>query len=118
MGTIKEILGLIISLSTVFGIFTGIINRMFSKKLKPLEDRIDKEHQDSIKKDMSQLRYIVVSFASDLHNGIPKTRFEFDAIFQFIGEYETIIKQLNIKNGLFEEEVSYIREQYHNLISG
>lgn len=118
MGTLKEILGLIISLSTVFGIFTGIINKMFSKKLKPIEDRIDKEHEDSIKKDMSQLRYTVVSFASDLHNGVPKTRFEFDAIFQFISEYESIIKQLNIKNGLFEEEVHYIREQYHKLISG
>ena len=112
MGTLKEILGLIISLSTVFGIFTGIVNKLFSNKLKPIEARIDKEHEDSIKKDMSQIRYTVVSFASDLHNGIPKTRFEFDAIFQFISEYENIIDQLGIKNGLFSEEVSYIKEQY------
>lgn len=117
MDTLKNILGLIVSLSSVFGIFTGIINKMFSKKLKPLEDRIEQEHTDSIKKDMSQLRYTVVSFASDLHNGIPKTRFEFDAIFQFIAEYENIIKQLKIKNGLFEEEVVYIKQKYHELMN-
>ena len=89
---------------------------MFNKKLKPLEDKIDKEHDDNIKHDMGQLRYLVVSFANDLRNGVPKSKFQFDAIFSFMDEYEEMIDHLHIKNGLFHEEEIYIREQYHKLI--
>lgn len=117
MNTVKEVLGLIISLSTVFGMFTGILNKMLTKKLKPIEDRIDQEHKDSIKHDMGQLRYIVVSFANDLRNGIPKSKFQFDAVFSFIDEYEEMIDQLHIKNGLFREEETFIREQYRKLMN-
>lgn len=116
MGTLKDILGLIISLSTVFGIFTGIISKMFGKKLKPLEDRIDQEHKESMKHDMGQLRYLVVSFANDLRNGVPKSKFQFDAVFGFMDEYDEMISQLHIKNGLFKEEENYIKEQYHKLM--
>ena len=116
MDMVKNILGIIISLSTVFGIFTGIINKMFSKKLKPIENRIEQEHKDSIKHDMGQLRYLVVSFANDLRNGVPKSKFQFDAVFSFMDEYDEMIDQLHIKNGLFREEETYIREQYRKLI--
>lgn len=116
MDMVKNILGIVISLSTVFGIFTGIINKMFSKKLKPIENRIEQEHKDSIKHDMGQLRYLVVSFANDLRNGVPKSKFQFDAVFSFMDEYDEMIDQLHIKNGLFREEETYIREQYRKLI--
>ena len=116
MGLIKDILGIIISVSTVLGIFTGIINKMFTNKLKPLEDRIDQEHKDSVAHDMGQLRYIVVSFANDLRNGVPKSKFQFDAVFSFMDEYENMINQMNIKNGLFIEEENYIKDQYHKLM--
>ena len=115
MDTLKNILGIVISLSTVFGIFTGIINKIFSKKLKPIEERIEQEHIDSVKHDLGQLRYLVVSFANDLRNGVPKSKFQFDAVFSFIDEYEEMIEQLHIKNGLFREEETYIREQYRKL---
>ena len=115
MGILKDILGLIISLSTVFGIFTAIINKMFSKKLKPLEDRIDQGEKNSMKHDMGQLRYLVVSFANDLRNGVSKSKFQFDAVFSFIDEYEEMINTLHIKNGLFLEEENYIKEQYRKL---
>lgn len=115
MEIIKTVLSLIISLSTVFGIFTGIINKMFTNKLKPIEDRIENGEKNSMKHDMGQLRYLVVSFANDLRNGVPKSKFQFDAIFGFIDEYEEMINTLNIKNGLFHEEVAYIRDRYHEL---
>jgi len=116
MTLVKEILGLIISLSAVFGIFTGIINKMFSAKLKPIETRIEEEHQEAMKHSLGQLRFIVVSFANDLRNGEAKSRFQYDAIFSFIDEYDEMIEQLNLKNGLFQEEESFIKEQYHKLV--
>ena len=115
MEWLKTILGLIVSLSTVFGIFTGIINKSFSKRLKPLEDRIDQSEKNAMRHDLGQLRYLVVSFANDLRNGVPKSKFQYDAVFGFIDEYEEMITKLNIKNGLFHEEVAYIKEQYRNL---
>lgn len=115
MGTLKDILSLIISLSAVFGIFTGVINKLFSKKLKPLENKMDNMEKDSMKHDMGQLRYLVVSFANDLRNGVPKSKFQYDAVFSFMDEYEEMIDELHIKNGLFKEEEVYIREQYHKL---
>lgn len=116
MELVKTILSIIISLSTVFGIFTGIINKTFSKKLKPLEERIEQGEKNGMKHDMSQLRFTIVSFANDLRNGVVKSKPQFDAIFSFMDEYEEMIEKLHIKNGLFKEEEIYIREQYHKLI--
>jgi len=113
--SIQQILGLIVSLSTVLGIFTGIINRTFNKKLKPLEDKLDKHEKEDLQNRMSQLRFQVVSFASDLRKGITKTKYEFEAIFKFIDDYEAIIETLQINNNLFAEEVLYIKECYHEL---
>ena len=115
MEIMKTILSLIISLSTVLGIFTGIINKSFAKRLKPLEDRIERGEKNSMKHDLGQLRYLVVSFANDLRNGVPKSKFQFDAVFAFIDEYEEMISKLKIKNSLFHEEVTYIRDKYHEL---
>lgn len=116
MGTLKDILGLVISLSTVFGIFTGVINKMFDNKLKPLEQKMDNMDKDSTKHDLGQLRYLIVSFSNDLRNGVPKSKFQYDAVFSFIDEYEDMIAKLHIKNGLFHEEKLYIQEQYHKLM--
>lgn len=109
MTTIQQILTLVISLSTVFGIFTGIINWLFNKKLDPI-------NKENLKHQMETWRYTVVSFASDLHNGTSKTKFEFEAIFVFIDNYEDAIERLKLKNTVFEEEVLYIKEKYHELI--
>jgi len=117
MAMLKEILGLIVSLSTVFGIFTGIINKSFAKRLKPLENRMDQSEKNSMKHDLGQLRYLIVSFSNDLRNGVPKSRFQYDAVFSFIDEYESMIEELHIKNGLFHEEKIFIQEQYHKLMN-
>lgn len=116
MQMLKDILGLVVSLSTVFGIFTGIINRSFAKRIKPLENKIDANEKENIKHSMGQLRYLIVGFANDLRNGIPKNRFQYDAVFSFIDEYNDMITKLNIKNGLFHEEENFIREEYRKLI--
>lgn len=106
---------LFVSLTTVLGIFTGIINKLFSKKLEPIENRLDKHEKEALEKDINFWRYHVVSFASELHNDVPKTKYEFEVIFKFIDEYEKAIEKLEIKNSLFETEEMYIREIYKNI---
>ena len=113
--TIKELGSLVITLSSVLGIFTGIVNRVFTKKLKPIEEKIEQHRLANLRADMEEWRYQVVSFASDLHKGIPKTRYEYEAIFVFMDEYEKAIAELGINNNFFTIESQLIRESYKEL---
>lgn len=113
--TIKELGSLVITLSSVLGIFTGIVNKIFTKKLKPIEEKIEQHRLANLRADMEEWRYQVVSFAGDLHKGIPKTRHEYEAIFVFMDEYERAVEELGITNNFFKEESRMIRESYREL---
>lgn len=115
MQDIKDILGLIISISSVLGIFTGIVNKLFNSKLKPINDKIDSNHKAGLKEDMRMARYQVVKFASELRRGVPKSRFEFEAIAEFADSYEKAVEELGIQNSFFVEEEIYIKQKYHEL---
>lgn len=114
---ISAILGLIISMVSVLGIFTSIVNKMFSKKLKPIEDRLTNDEKENTRNQMNNLRYRVVSFANDLHNGIKHSRYEFEIIFTFIDGYEEMVEKLGVTNNYFSEECRYITEQYRELVN-
>ena len=113
----STILGLVISIVSVLGIFTGIVNKMFSKKLKPIEDRLFADETENTKNQMNNLRYRVVTFANDLHNGIKHSRYEFEIIFTFIDGYEQLVEKLGVSNNYFSEECRYITEQYRELVN-
>lgn len=113
MDSIKNILAIIISMSTVIGIFSKIVSGTFSKKLKPLEDKIEKHRLTSLRADMEEWRYHIVAFASELRKGVHKSRFEYEAIFVFIDEYEKAVEELHITNGLFEVESQFIKKKYN-----
>ena len=115
MQDLKDILGLIISISSVLGIFTGIVNKLFNNKLKPINEKIDKNHIASLTEDMRMARYQVVRFASELRRGVPKSRFEFEAIAEFADSYEKAVAELGIQNSFFVEEEIYIKQKYHEL---
>lgn len=115
MDTLKSILTIIISMSTVIGIFSKVVSNIFSKKLKPLEDRMTKNEEKALRDQMNSLRYRVVTFANDLHNGVNHSRYEFEIIFTFIDEYERIVEELGLHNNYFTEECTMIRECYRNI---
>ena len=116
MGTLKEIITLVISLSTVFGIFTGIINKLFSNKLKPLEDKIDMTEREGLKRDMMMVRSQVISAAADLHRGVELTKYQYDYLFDCMDMYEDYVKKLEITNNLFTSEEDYIKQRYKDFI--
>lgn len=94
----------ITALGVIAGCFNGIVAKTFDKKLKPLTNR-----------DRMQLRFEIVSFASELHKGIPHTRDEYLAVFELIDEYKEICKQLDIQNHVFEAECQYIDKCFQSL---
>ena len=115
MEDLKTILSVIISVSTVLGLFTGIINKLFNSKLKPIEKKIENNRLSSIRGDMALNRYQVVRFASELHRGVPKTRYEFESIADICDAYEQAVEELGVKNNFFTAEEEYIKECYHKL---
>lgn len=112
---LKDILGLIISISSVLGIFTGIVNKLFNNKLKPVYKRFEDTDKRELQRHMDNCRYRVVSFASELHNGAKKTRYEFQIISQFANQYEECVKELGLVNHIFNSEVEFIEKCYKEL---
>jgi len=92
------------ALTTICAFVHKILTKSLDKALKPLNNQ-----------NRMQFRYNIVSFASDLHKGIPKTRDEFNSIFEQIDEYEKICKTLSINNHLFQEEVKFINKRFSEL---
>lgn len=115
MELVKTILSIIISVSSVLGIFTGIINKLFNKKLKPIEDKIEINRKDNIRQNMRLARHHVVTFAGELHRGRMATLEETEAIFEFIDTYENAIEELGIQNSFFIAEEEFIKEYYQSL---
>lgn len=110
--SIQTFLALFISLTTVLGIFTAIINKSFSKKLKPIEDKIDTTERDGLKRDMMIVRSNVINAAADLHRGVELTKYQYDFIFDCMDMYDDYVKKLKITNNLFSSEEEYIKEKY------
>lgn len=114
---VKDIMGLIISLSSVLGIFTGIVNKLFSNKLKPVYERLKEDEDKALKQEMATCRFRVVTFAGELRRGVEHTRYEYESIFTFMDEYEECVERLKIENNYFAEESRYIRERYRELMN-
>lgn len=93
-----------IGISSLLSIFVAVLNKMLDKKLKGL-------YHDNRR----QYRYMIVDFAGDLHNGIPKIREEFQAIFDIFGRYEYLAEKLKVRNHYADSEMEYIKEKYKEL---
>lgn len=97
MSWVLNIAEFITAIGIIVGMVTSSVSKLFDIKLRPLTNR-----------DRKQIRFEIVSFASELHKGIPHTRDEYLAVFELIDEYKDICEQLDIKNHVFEEECEYI----------
>ena len=102
----------ITAITAILGTLTWLLNKIVFKpmgqKLDALDRKIDKNKKDD-------LRYTILSFAGDLRNGVAKTRQEYETIFAFYDDYETLIEHLKEKNGYLETEMECIILQYNSL---
>ena len=108
----QTFLTLFISLTTVLGVFTGIINKIFSNKLKPIEKRLDDTEKDALRRDMMIMRNAVISAGADLHRGIELTKYQYEYVFDCMDMYDDYVKKLEITNNLFSSEEEYIKQKY------
>lgn len=100
MTLILTIAGYIGAITTIVGAVAWVLKSML---------------KDLYSQNRMQFRFNIVTFASDLHKGVPKTRDEYLSIFEQIDVYKEICEKYNIKNHLFEEEMIFIDKCYNNL---
>ena len=104
ISNVQTVVSLLIGMSTLLTALGAFLNKMLDKKLKGL-------YHDNRR----QYRYMIVDFAGDLHNGIPKTREEFQSILDIFGRYEILVEKLKVKNHYTDSEIAYIKEKYKEL---
>ena len=79
------------------------------KKINDLTDMfVDKEIDD--------LRFKILDFASSISSGMKYNRESYDHILKIYGKYEKILEEHNMENGLVEESVKYIQSSYQELL--
>ena len=79
------------------------------KKISDLTDMfVDKEIDD--------LRFKILDFASSISSGMKYNRESYDHILKIYGKYEHILEEHDMENGLVEESVKYIQSSYQELL--
>lgn len=83
-------------------------------------DRRDEEISADIKrltqmfvdKEIDDMRWEIINFATDLSGGKVYNRESFDHILRMYQKYEKILEERHMENGLVTESIGYINEMY------
>ena len=70
-----------------------------------------------VDKQIDDMRYEILDFASSLSSGRKHNRESFDHILRVYQKYEQILKENNLENGLVEESIKYIKKTYQDLLN-
>lgn len=94
-----------------------------SKKHKDDTIKYEQSHQELIddvkkltslfvEKEIDDMRWEILNFCSALSNGRRYNRESYAHVFSIYEKYERILKENKMENGLVEESMAFIREQY------
>ena len=90
------------------------------KKQQKQNEEIDKKLNDLtnivIKKEINDSRWTILDFSSALSNGREYNREAFNHIFTIYHDYESILKEHGMTNGLVDESMEFIRDKYQELL--
>lgn len=67
-------------------------------------------------REIDSMRWDILNFCSSLSNGRKYNRESYDHVFRVFEKYEKILKDNNMKNGLVEESMDFIRESYQEAL--
>lgn len=77
-----------------------------------LDDKIDQHIENINKKSAKELRQFLVNFVTQGVNGKRHTKESFDTAIRACDEYQTFVKEHNIKNGFIKSTIYAIRTKY------
>lgn len=88
------------------------IIEMLSMIRQEATDREMKQMQREIK----DMRYKIIRFSKELRCNDPKSKDEFNHIFETIADYHKVLDELEMENGQIDIEVQYINSKYMLLL--
>ena len=65
-----------------------------------------------VQKEIDDMRWEIINFATDLSSGKTYNRESFDHILRMYQKYEDILNKKHMENGLVTESIGYINEMY------
>jgi len=89
------------------------VNGEVLKRITGLEERADQQRRSIDENEMDRIRWEVLDFANACRNHVRHTKDEFQHIIALNVKYHALLDKYGKKNGVFDEEYSYILELYH-----
>lgn len=83
---------------------------------KDRDEKINNLTDMFVDKEIDDLRFKILDFASSISSGMKYNRESYDHILKIYGKYERILEEHNMENGLVEESVKYIQSSYQELL--
>ena len=83
-----------------------------SKKLDGLLNKVEAIENNVTENEKDRIRWEILDFANSCRNDRRHTRDEFQHIITLNDKYRRLLEKTNDKNGVFEVEMEYIKDEY------
>lgn len=82
------------------------------KKIDGLINKVDEIESNVTENEKDRIRWEILDFANSCRNNRKHTRDEFQHIITLNDKYRRLLEKTDDKNGVFEVEMEYIKDQY------
>lgn len=86
------------------------------KMLNTIRQEATERENKQMQREIKEMRYKIIRFSKELRCDDPKSKDEFNHIFETIGDYHKILDELGLENGQIDIEVQYINSRYMFLL--
>lgn len=93
------------------------IQKQLTDAIDNINDNLKDMRKESIDREIGQIRWDILKFATDISNGKKASRESYDFISKLYTRYETLLDEIGEENGLVDESVAYIKETYHQKLT-
>ena len=93
------------------------IQKQLTDAIDNINDSLKDMRKESIDREIGQIRWDILKFATDISNGKKASRESYDFISKLYTRYETLLDEIGEENGLVDESVAYIKETYHHKLT-
>lgn len=89
------------------------IQEQLTTAINNINDSLTTMREENINREISTLRWDILKFSVDISNGKKASREAYDFILRTHARYEELLALTGQENGLVNESVDFIRENYH-----
>ena len=94
------------------------IQEQLTDAIAKLNEKLDAMQKDQLNEKIENMRWKILDFANSVMNGKHCFKDQFDNVLKIYDQYEKILEENDMSNGQVEESMKFIKEKYHELISG